>query len=111
MHAPMAAIAVRISMVQTTSPATPPKTLPSQAHVDQPLGREPINLERPADVRFGADCVAKLFRSRSQGSVLSAGGSLVVLPGVGGALLDATLTQGRRLPKVAGHGREAWRAA
>jgi hypothetical protein len=55
MHAPMAAIAVRISMVQTTSPATPPKTLPSQAHVDQPLGREPINLERPADVRFGAD--------------------------------------------------------
>jgi|ERR1700722_7103498 hypothetical protein len=62
-------------------------------------------------VRFCADCVAKLFGSRSQGSVLSAGSSLVALPGVGAALLDATLTQGRPLPKVAGHGREAWRAA
>ena len=27
------------------------------------------------------------------------------------SMLDATPTQGRHLPKVAGHGREAWRAA
>src|SRR5271154_3134001 len=67
---------------------------------------------RPADYPISrCDCVAKLFRSRSQSSFLSAGGSLVALPGVGATLLYATPTQGRPLPKVAGHGREAWRAA